>query len=124
MQATEKRLDVYLIHHRGIGALVKLCTRDTSADQFGDIQRRFANATGAKDGNEYAEMIQLDPQQSAEGVLYDWELAGPDGASYRLIRFPTTEDEQMDRAKEYLRRSFDVVRLSVVNIRRLIDFTV
>lgn len=117
---TEPRLDVWLIHFNGIGALIKLSTRDTTADQFGEMQRRFASECGAR--VDFADMIRLDPQQSAEGVLYDWELAGPDGASYRLIRFPTTEDGEIDRAKDYLRRSFDVVRLSVLSIRRLIDF--
>lgn len=122
MNTTAQRLDVYLIHFNGIGALIKLCTRDTTADQFGEMQRRFATDCGAR--LDFAEMIRLDPQQSAEGVLYDWELAGPDGASYRLIRFATTEDEQIERAKEYLRRSFDVVRLRVLSIRRLIDFAI
>lgn len=124
MNDTQAKPDVYLIHYNGVGALIKLNTRETSSERFGEIQRRFAVTAGAK-GDEFADMFRLDSRQATEnGILYRWELAGPDGAWYQLIQWPTTPPEYVETAKAEIRHKFDVVRLEVLRIGRLIDFNV
>lgn len=43
------------------------------------------------------------------GVVFHWELAGPDGASFCLIREAHTTEADLDRAESYLRGARDVV---------------
>lgn len=50
------------------------------------------------------------------GVVFDWELAGPGGASFILVREPHHTDADIDEAKRYLKSERDVVRLSVENL--------
>lgn len=47
------------------------------------------------------------------GVYYSWELAGPGGASFILLRESHHTDEDMQLAERQLRNDRDVVRLSV-----------
>lgn len=115
-------MDTYLIHFDGIGALLNLDTAATSADRFGELQRAFAAQAGGG-ASDYADMMRLDRGFVAEGLFYHSELAGPNGASYEVVRFPTTTDDQVERARAFIRRSFDCVRLRVLRISRLIDFT-
>ena len=43
------------------------------------------------------------------GVVFDWGLAGPNGASFTLIRESHHTDEDIEKAKRYLNRERDVV---------------
>lgn len=43
------------------------------------------------------------------GVAFNWGLAGPNGASFTLIREAHTTDDDIERAKAYLRAERDVV---------------
>lgn len=51
-----------------------------------------------------------------EGVVYDTWLCGPQGAGYCLYREPQHTKEHIERAKRYLRTSFDVVTLKVERV--------
>jgi len=54
-------------------------------------------------------------EYTANGILYEWELAGPQGASFLL--FPGSEHtpEDIKKAKQWLRNNKDVVWLRVAN---------
>ena len=39
--------DLYVIYYEGSGAMIRLSTRDTSAEDFGDIQKRFCDERAA-----------------------------------------------------------------------------
>ena len=47
------------------------------------------------------------------GVVYDYELAGPNGAAFELFRQPTHTDLVIEHAKAELRSSHDVVGIRV-----------
>lgn len=113
-------MHTYLIHHNGKGRVIELDTGATSAEEFGRLQLEFAIEAGAKGPREYADMDRLYPDQKREGIYYDWELAGPDGASYRLFVLPGTDPEAVKKAKATIRHEGDVVRLYTVRIRELI----
>jgi hypothetical protein len=49
------------------------------------------------------------------GILYTWELAGPQGASFILFPDEIHTKEDIDRAKAWLRDNQDVVWLKVAN---------
>jgi len=55
-------------------------------------------------------------QETANGVVYDWGMAGPDGAWFTLFREEHHTNEDMQEAIRYLRNERDVVSL---NIRRV-----
>lgn len=46
-------------------------------------------------------------------VCYEWGLQNVDGSWYRLLREPHHTDQDIARAKSYLRNSQDVVSLTV-----------
>ena len=50
---------------------------------------------------------------TANGVAYDWGLAGPGGGWFRLLREPHHTDADITTAKHQLRASQDVVQLEV-----------
>jgi hypothetical protein len=50
------------------------------------------------------------------GIVFDWELAGPNGASYELFRQPNHSDEDIACAISQLRADHDVVSLSVTKV--------
>lgn len=47
------------------------------------------------------------------GVCYDWWLCNADGAGFALFREPHHTDEDIAKAKAYLRAERDVVTLEV-----------
>lgn len=49
------------------------------------------------------------------GILYTWELAGPDGASFTLFPDDDHTKEQAKEAKAWLRNTRDVVHLSIAD---------
>jgi hypothetical protein len=50
------------------------------------------------------------------GVVFAYELAGPQGADYELFREPKHTDDQIEAAKSQLRRDHDVVSISVTEV--------
>ena len=113
--------DLYVIYYKGCGAMIRLSTRDTSADDFGDIQKRFCAESRRRDVSDrfcYAAMDCIRPENWLGGVPMHWELAGPDGASYVLYRFPHHTDAEIGAAESKIRRDRDVVRLRVEVIDR------
>jgi hypothetical protein len=49
-------------------------------------------------------------------LVFDYELAGPNGAAFELFREPQHSDEEIEVAKSQLRRDQDVVSLQVTNV--------
>lgn len=50
------------------------------------------------------------------GIVFDWELAGPNGASYELFREPKQSDEDIEHAASQLRADHDVVSLFITEV--------
>ena len=46
---------------------------------------------------------------TSNGVVYDWWLAGPQGANFTLIKTPGTTNAQLKSARAELRQTRDVV---------------
>lgn len=111
----------YLFHCNGKGAIVDIPHGYTS-EQWGKAQDAFVSACGRDPKTGWVDCIHLYSDCVAEGVGYDWELAGPGGASFRLHRMPNHTPEQIEKAKAKLRRDQDVVRMMVLRIKELIDF--
>jgi len=104
----------YLVYFNNKGRIVDLHPRETSAEDFGQLQAEVAQAAGGMGKYDFASMVELDERQKTpSGVYYDWELAGPGGASYALLALPGTTGEQIELAKAYILDSFDAVRLQV-----------
>lgn len=111
----------YLLHCSGIGAIIEM-PRDKPSEYWGEVQDSFISRCGYDPTVTWCDMVRLYPDHVIEGVTYDWELAGPAGASYRLHRMPDHTQEQIDAAKAKIRRDQDVVRMSVLRIKKLIEF--
>lgn len=90
-----------------------------SSEAYGELQQRFA----AKYGGDWATMVMLSNwNQTSEGILFDWELAGPVGASFQVFFFPHNTYEQVVQARHELRRKRDVVRMETIRIHKLVEF--
>lgn len=112
----------HLLHCEGVGALIDM-PKDKPSSYWGDVQDSFVCRCGRDPTVTWVDMIHLYPEHVAAGVTYDWELAGHGGASFRLHRMPEHTPKQIEAAQEYLRRERDVVRMSVLRIKKLINFT-
>lgn len=112
----------YLLHCEGVGALIDM-PRDKPSAYWGDVQDSFISRCGKDPTVTWCDMIHLWPEHVVEGVTYDWELAGPSGASFRLHRMPEHTHEQIEAAKGHLRRERDAVRIGVIHVKKLIKFT-
>ncbi|MFA5340331.1 MAG: hypothetical protein WC332_01000 [Clostridia bacterium] len=116
------KTDKYLIHYKGVGRLIELSTRETTSEQFGEMQRSFANEVGKNEKDwPFADMIRLYPDQVQNGVFYSWGLASADGAWFNLIALPDTLPEQIEQAKKQIRYNQDVVSMSVTRINKLLQ---
>jgi len=114
-------MDKYLIHYNGVGRLIELSTRETTSEQFGEMQRSFADEVGRKERDwPYADMVRLYPDQIKEGVFYSWGLAGPGGAWFDFLVLPDTTQDQLAKAEANIKRDQDVVSMSVTRITKLI----
>lgn len=49
-----------------------------------------------------------------EDMFYRFELSGPDGAHYELLREAHHTDDDVKNAKAYLRANFDVLSIHVI----------
>lgn len=110
------------MHCNGYGAVIDM-PKDKPSEYWGEVQDSFIQACGYDPTVTWVDMVHLYPEHAVEGVTYDWELAGPSGASFRLHRMPDHTPEQIDKAKATLRRERDVVRMSVLHIKKIIPFT-
>jgi len=115
----------YLLTSNGFGRVVEVDNALISADDWGEIERAFAwEAHGGKfpksPWDKYANATSLYPDQvTPNGIPYDWGLAGPGGAWYTLLCFAEESAEKVAAAKDWIRRSFDVVRFSVQRVTLL-----
>jgi hypothetical protein len=50
-----------------------------------------------------------------EDLLYRSEITGPQGARYELLREKTHIHADVEKAKRYLRRNFDVVSIQIIH---------
>jgi len=50
------------------------------------------------------------------GMVFDYELAGPHGAAFELFREPSHSDEDVELAKSQLRQDHDVVNISITSV--------
>ena len=116
-----KRMSKELLFFNGKGRIVEIDPSATTADDYGEMQQKFAAEAGAKFTDVFASMVRLYPDQvTPSGVQYHEELAGPEGMSFMLFDFPDTTKEQLQQAKAFLRSSRDVVRMSTLRIKKLI----
>lgn len=114
-----------LLYYKGKARLIEPDPTWT-ADYWGNLEEHFADLArnGRKAKNlyeQFASVIPLYPENiTPNGIRYDWGLAGPEGAWFTLIRFPTDTDEEIKEAKDHLRSSRDVVRMNTLRIKKLI----
>jgi hypothetical protein len=114
----------FLLHCNGKGAFVEMQPGDSS-DYYGQVQDAFIDLARPRAAgiDRWCDMIRLYPDHITDaGVMYQWELSGPDGAWYRLLKLPDVTDEQVTRSKAWLRHRFDVVSLDVLRVNELVVF--
>lgn len=112
----------HLLYINGVGAIVDIDRRATSSGDYAQLYDAIKEQSGVCDKWAFAEIVELDRHQEHSGVFWDWELAGPDGASYRIHVLPDVSKNAVAACKAHIRRSFDCVRMSVNRITRLIPF--
>jgi hypothetical protein len=117
----------YLMYYHDIdkpGMIGRLCEidRDATSDDYGRIQQEFeAEATNGSPGKySYVSMFRWDDFEQFGDIHYNSELAGMDGASFFVFSLPDSDQGAIDRCCDYIRRSFDVVRLKVIKITQMI----
>lgn len=108
----KSRYLIFAGHH----AAVIDVPRGLSSEGYGVLQDWFAKRTRS---DSFSSMRQLRSQE--HDVWYHDELAGPNGASFELYKFPDTPIENVEQAESAIRRKFDVVRLSVRYFKKLHD---
>jgi hypothetical protein len=110
----------HLLFGNGVGAILELNRGETTSGDYGQLYDAFQEqAEFSKD--HYVGIVVLDPWESHAGVFWDWELAGPAGASYRIHILPDTAIMDVAKCIHHIRRSYDCVRLTRNRIKRLID---
>ena len=88
--------------------------RDVTSREWGELQRAFAAACGARDPDrEYVGCVTLYPDQYHAGVFYAWGPAGPDGAWFELYQLPHHTEADIKRCRNHLRASRDVASMVV-----------
>ena len=110
----------YLITYNQKGRILNIDTKSMTSNDFGVLQEKFAKEAGAKKNNEFAYMFKLWESYKINDIYYDYELAGPDGASFLLFAFPEHTKEDIRKAKKQIKNNDDVVRLSVEYIKEWI----
>ena len=117
-------IDKYLIHFRDKGRVIDLDTVLTTSEEFGRIQTAFAveaggNSRAVNPLDRYADMVRLYEFQKVGNIYYNYDLCC-DGGYYRVYRLPEHSDNEIERIINFIRHSFDVVRLNVVKIKEMI----
>ena len=108
-----------------VGAVVE-CNEWTSRD-FGRAQESFVQQFGAEPKHPIDRLAMMLPlwehYRTSQGVYYHCELAGPDGASFLVIRTPDISRERLEAAVAEIRRESDVVSLNRLTISKMVDFS-
>ncbi len=55
---------------------------------------------------------------TGNGIVFDWGLAGPNGAWFLLFKEPQHTKDDIDRAKHWLRQRRDVVSIETQEINQ------
>lgn len=116
----------HLLVKKNVGALFEM-PKDKPSEFWMELEKRFSELVPG-DRFDFVTWIRLPCYDYARedivnGVPFTWELAGPGGADFQLIKFPDVPEEQIKKAISKLRESRDVVRLSVLRIEKLIPFS-
>lgn len=114
----------HLLYCDGVGARVDINPREITSGDYAQIYDAFCDQAGKRRKDHWVDIVRLDTHESHAGVFWDWELAGPGGASYRLHVLPDVSEAQVKQCKAYVRRSFDVVHLECNRIHKLIEFKI
>jgi len=116
------KIETWLLRGNGKGAIVQFDSAQHS-DEYGKLQDKYGKQFGMKGRFAFADMFNLSKAERVEGVPFEWGLSGPDGAWFNLVKLPDTTEDQIKRAKHRLRTDRDVVSISVLRIKELIDNT-
>lgn len=98
---------LYLMVFENRAKFVDIDMRNISEEDLSKIQKDFG------DGKWSADLFALWPDQAIDGVFYDYELAGPGGASFIIWQWPGITNEQVHKAKTKIHLDHDVVNLSI-----------
>lgn len=113
----------YLIWWNGTGAIVEINPRELTSGDWGQIYDAFLVQSRVRNPKDcWPSARRLDDYFSHSSIYWDEELAGPDGASFRLHQLPGNTPEQVRACKAHIRRSFDAVSISVNRVHTLIQF--
>lgn len=114
----------YLLFCEDIGAIIEIDPRTITSGDYGQLYDEIKRQGNKRGKFDFASIIELDEHESLNGVFWDWELAGPDGASYRIHCLPYNTEEAIQKAEQHIRHSFDCVRLYRNRIKKLIRFEI
>ncbi len=111
----ESTTRTWLAHFNGRAEMVAISMRDISTDDLGKLQNRVARRFGGGD-RDYAQLVDITRIEQACGVPYEWGLAGANGACFELFQLPGVTSDQVQLAKNELRRTRDVVHIMVTKL--------
>jgi|GEM_PF-2624255 len=102
-----------------VGGTATVCRipRDFSSDQWGTLQTALARHVHPRKHDAGVDTFRLYPDQIRFGIRWSEELAGSGGMSYLLLPLPGDTEEAIGKCRDHLRRTRDVVRLSVRRIK-------
>ena len=109
----------YLLNTNEIGAFVDIPAGESS-DAYGRIQVAFAKQHGTED---YATLDSID-ETTPNGIDFHWGLAGPGGAYFVLYLMPHNTAQDIEDAKRWIRANRDASRITVLHIRKLVEFDI
>lgn len=112
----------YLLFGEKVATIIDIPKGATSED-YAELMTRFEREH-CKGRFDFPALRKLHEDQKRFEIYYDWELAGSAGASYEMFVLPGTSESDVESCEDYIRRSFDVVRLRVLRFARLVDFPV
>jgi len=116
----EKRIETWLFTGNHKGAIVLFDSAQHS-DEYSKLQDEYGKKFGMSGRFGFAEMLNLSSIEMVEGVPYEWWLSGPGGARFNLVKLPGTTEEQIKKAKHRLKTDRDVMSISVLRIKELIE---
>ncbi|MEO1615298.1 MAG: hypothetical protein AAFV88_05580 [Planctomycetota bacterium] len=95
---------------------------DYTSDQYGDLQEQFHAQHGSpRDKWYFTTNMVRKFYEGPHGILYDEELAGPDGCSYWVFIRPEHTEQQRRDIVQWLKDEQDVVRMTVWNITKIVE---
>jgi hypothetical protein len=114
---------LYLLYSHGVGALVNV-PRDLSADNWGRMQDFFCQCARVPRPHKggYVECYHLYENQRMGDVYWVEELASSQGMRFTLLPLATATNKEVMQVKSNLRHNRDVVGLSILRVKRWIQF--